>query len=87
MEDDEHVHMSAACQPKIQEVIEQELSERGGGMMLDFIGIFTYMDNDGNKCWARIGEVPVISAVGMADILQMSVRTEAASSMGFLRNE
>lgn len=87
MDSEGHKAMSEVCQPKIQEVIEHELSARGGGMMMEFLGIFTYIDDDGNKCWARIGEVPVISAVGMVDILQMSVRAEAASAMGFQRNE
>lgn len=74
---------SEVVSPRIQEVIENELSKNGGGIMTGMIAIFTYIDNDGNQCWSRVGEVPTISAVGMVDLLQMSVRAEAARNMGF----
>ena len=78
---------SDAVHPKIQEAIERELSNRGGGMLTGFIAIFTYIDEDGDQCWSRVGQVPIITAVGMVDLLQMSVRAEAAQGMGFLGQE
>lgn len=84
---DDHVALSTAVQPLIENAIEGELAKRGGGMLTGFLGIFTYIDNDGDQAWGRIGQVPIITAVGMVDILQMSVRAESAQAMGFLRDE
>jgi hypothetical protein len=81
---DQHIGFSERVDQRIREVVEEELAKSGrGGMMTGFLGIITYIDEDGDQCWARAGEVPIITAVGMAETLSMSVGAEVHNRMGF----
>lgn len=73
---------SEAVEPQVREAIEGELQNRGGGMLTGFLAIYTYIDSDGTPCWGRIGANPTITAVGMADCLQATVRRDAYQNMG-----
>lgn len=80
---DAHKEFADAVDGPIREAIEKELSNRGGGMLTGYLGIFTYIDEDGERCWSRIGQVPMIEACGLADVLQMSIRDEARDTFGW----
>lgn len=53
-----------------------------GGMVTGFIALVTYLDADGNRCWSMAAgdEQGLAQSLGMADILEMTVRAQVEAA-------
>lgn len=54
----------------------------GGGMVTGFIALVTYIDTTGNRCWSMAAgeEQGLAQSLGMADILEMTVRAQVEAA-------
>lgn len=52
------------------------------GMVTGFVALVTYLDGDGERCWAMsVGtEQGLAQSLGMADILNMTVQAQVAAA-------
>lgn len=53
-----------------------------GAMVTGFVALVTYIDADGARCWAMAAgeEQGLPQSMGMADILEMTVRAQVSES-------
>lgn len=53
-----------------------------GGMVTGFIALVTFIDADGDRCWSMAAgdEQGLAQSLGMADILEMTVRAQVEAA-------
>jgi hypothetical protein len=58
-----------------------------GGMVTGFVALVTYLDAEGDRCWSMAAgqEQGLAQSLGMADILEMTVRAQVEAA--FFRQE